>query len=222
MSINHSPKPEKEDITDIIYDGAKLSESKTEKVSQQPVGGSPANDKNGDNEFQYDDIESEEKIELLERLMTVRRTLLSNIESIAKTAKLFQEFNKVFSFEFFQNILKIKPYALADMKSCLDSESLEQTNSYLNYSEMFMHEIYHFWYLRRDLKKTIQKAAEMEDIAMDADSHSNLSQEQSNLQGALKESMRRSSDKVCSRRVVGKKAETFTPAKKRNTKKTFV
>jgi sucrose-6-phosphate hydrolase SacC (GH32 family) len=49
-----------------------------------------------DQEYQYDDINSIEKIELIERLMVVRRTLLSNIEMFSNNTVLFNEFNMVF------------------------------------------------------------------------------------------------------------------------------
>jgi hypothetical protein len=49
-----------------------------------------------DQEYQYSDINSIEKVELIERLMVVRRTLLSNIEMFSSNSVLFNEFNMVF------------------------------------------------------------------------------------------------------------------------------
>ncbi|CAI2378922.1 unnamed protein product [Moneuplotes crassus] len=108
-------------------------------------------------EYEYADITSFEEGELLERLLLVKKNLQNNISLLNENPAIFKEFNTVFSLKFFANIIEQKPFYLKILSNCLEEEAHHTSNSYKNYSEIFMHEIFHFCHLRNSIKQLGQK-----------------------------------------------------------------
>jgi hypothetical protein len=200
-----------------------------------------------DAEYYYWDIDSEEKIQLYERLMSVRKGILSHIELLSSSQFHLKEFSSVFGYDFFHKVVETKPFEVSQLKHWLDREEYENTTAYSNYSELFMHEIFHFCYLRKAYKKLnqklngngqvqsagsisnrkeespVEKELEVEEqwvVSIDSSEEDDNQREQieSNLAHVYKKNF-----KMSSRRVVGKKEHIErNSTKKRNIKKTFV
>ena len=78
-----------------------------------------------------------------------------HISYFQHSKELLEEFNKVFSFNFISNTLQSKPTYDTQLVHCLEDISYKDTTVYLNYSDMFMHEIFNFITIRKYLKAKV-------------------------------------------------------------------
>ena len=134
-----------------------------------------------ESEYKYENIRTNEKLELLQRLIIVRNSILEVIGEFDNSVINSQEFNKVFSFDFINKIIELKPFKMDQLALWLDDCKFKDLNCFHNYGSMFMHEIFHYWNLRKNLKQMnfdkIQSLKEENVVDLEQESSDDLSEE---------------------------------------------